>query len=206
MSAGDLISILTYPPCCSPICLCAQATNASGAKRPRPSQQLRRRNSTGTIFLSHTMSNQDNNATIECVCVVIRAHMLGECPHGPSVDGLITARASLFNAYRTIPLPLSSSLRNVTDAAKENVVPLPEYDVFKDANFQTPAMPARVSRRPSGNTTTLAASTAQAAAATSPEAMVSITLLCLFCVVLLLSCMCCVHVQLFLFLVVDFVT
>ena len=40
--------------------------------------RLRRRNSTGTIFLSHTMSNQDNAATIECVCVVIRAHMLGE--------------------------------------------------------------------------------------------------------------------------------
>ncbi len=25
------------------------------------------------------MSNQDNNATIECVCVVIRAHMIGTC-------------------------------------------------------------------------------------------------------------------------------
>ena len=74
-----------------------QNVGDSPSKRPRTTE-LKRRNSTGTIFLSNTMSFQDNAATIECVCVVIRTHML--------------------------------------DAAKENVVPLPEYDVFKDSNFQ----------------------------------------------------------------------
>lgn len=57
----------------------------------------KRRNSTGTIYVASTMSSQDNDATIHCVCIVIRAHML--------------------------------------TAAKENVVPLPEYDVFKDPDF-----------------------------------------------------------------------
>jgi hypothetical protein len=52
-------------------------SDSAAAKKSRNAPHLRRRNSTGTIFLSHTMSNQDNNATIECVCVVIRAHMLG---------------------------------------------------------------------------------------------------------------------------------
>ncbi len=36
----------------------------------------RRRNSTGTIYIGTTMSTQDNDATIKCVCVVIRAHMI----------------------------------------------------------------------------------------------------------------------------------
>jgi hypothetical protein len=54
-----------------------QVSDSAAAKKSRNAPHLRRRNSTGTIFLSHTMSNQDNNATIECVCVVIRAHMLG---------------------------------------------------------------------------------------------------------------------------------
>lgn len=43
------------------------------------------------------MSKQDNNSTIHCVCIVIRAHMI--------------------------------------NAAKENVVPLPQYDDFKDNEF-----------------------------------------------------------------------
>jgi hypothetical protein len=43
------------------------------------------------------MSKQNNDMTIECVCVVIRAHMIS--------------------------------------AAKENIVPLPEYDIFKDTAF-----------------------------------------------------------------------
>eukprot|EP01031_Cornospumella_fuschlensis_P032098 gene32098-38817_t len=37
---------------------------------------LKRRNSTGTIYIQHTMSAQDNNLTIQCVCTVIRAHMI----------------------------------------------------------------------------------------------------------------------------------
>lgn len=55
---------------------------------------LRRRNSTGTIYVGTTMSMQDNDATISCVCVVIRSHMI--------------------------------------DAAKEGVIPSPDFDIFKD--------------------------------------------------------------------------
>lgn len=69
----------------------------SPPKRARKNNMLKRRNSTGTIFVANTMSTQDNKATIECVCIVIRAHML--------------------------------------EAAKGNVVPLPEYDTFKDVAF-----------------------------------------------------------------------
>ena len=61
------------------------------------SLDLKRRNSTSTIFLANTMTTQDNDATIECVCVVIRTYMI--------------------------------------DAAEENVIPLAEFDVFKDASF-----------------------------------------------------------------------
>jgi hypothetical protein len=37
--------------------------------------KLKRRNSTSTIFVNSTMETQDNDATIKCICVVIRAHM-----------------------------------------------------------------------------------------------------------------------------------
>lgn len=37
--------------------------------------QRRRRNSTGTIYVDTTMSKQDDEHTIECIAVVIRAHM-----------------------------------------------------------------------------------------------------------------------------------
>lgn len=37
---------------------------------------IKRRNSTGTIYVDTTMSAQDNRATIRCVCAVIRAHMI----------------------------------------------------------------------------------------------------------------------------------
>lgn len=43
--------------------------------RPPP-PALKRRNSTGTIYVETTMACQDNNAMIHVVCVVIRAHML----------------------------------------------------------------------------------------------------------------------------------
>lgn len=39
-------------------------------------QKLSRRNSTGTIYIETTMSAQDNDITIHCVCVVLRAHMI----------------------------------------------------------------------------------------------------------------------------------
>ena len=38
--------------------------------------QLKRRNSTGTLYIGTTMSQQDDQATILCVCTVIRAHMV----------------------------------------------------------------------------------------------------------------------------------
>ncbi len=41
-----------------------------------PKVPLRRRNSTGTIYVETTMSCQDNSAMIHVVCVAIRAHML----------------------------------------------------------------------------------------------------------------------------------
>lgn len=40
------------------------------------SHGVKRRNSTGTLFVGTTMSNQDNDATIHCVCAVIRSHMI----------------------------------------------------------------------------------------------------------------------------------
>jgi len=36
----------------------------------------KRRNSTGTMYVKNTMSVQDNDATIMCVCAVIRAHIV----------------------------------------------------------------------------------------------------------------------------------
>ena len=57
-----------------------------------------RRNSTGTLYVSTTMSQQDDEVTIICVCRVIRAHMM--------------------------------------EAAKENIMPLKEFDVFKDKDYR----------------------------------------------------------------------
>lgn len=42
----------------------------------QPRTTIKRRNSTGTIYVDTTMSAQDNQATIRCVCAVIRAHMV----------------------------------------------------------------------------------------------------------------------------------
>jgi hypothetical protein len=47
----------------------------SPSKDGRP-KSMKRRNSTGTIYVDSTMSKQDNKATIKCVCAVIRAHMV----------------------------------------------------------------------------------------------------------------------------------
>lgn len=44
-------------------------------KTPTNNLSRKRRNSTGTIYIVNTMSAQDNDATINCVCMVIRAHM-----------------------------------------------------------------------------------------------------------------------------------
>lgn len=45
-------------------------------KKSNTIQPFKRRNSTGTIFVETTMSNQDDDATITAVCIIIRTHMI----------------------------------------------------------------------------------------------------------------------------------
>jgi hypothetical protein len=47
----------------------------SPLEEPAKKPTLRRRNSTGTLYVDSTMSKQDNLHTIDCISVVIRAHM-----------------------------------------------------------------------------------------------------------------------------------
>lgn len=48
---------------------------------------LKRRNSTGTLYVGTTISEQDNDATIHCVAVVIRAHMIeASCNSNKSIS------------------------------------------------------------------------------------------------------------------------
>jgi hypothetical protein len=54
----------------------ATNNNSSNFIMDIPKASLKRRNSTGTIYVGTTMSVQDNEATIKCVCVVIRAHII----------------------------------------------------------------------------------------------------------------------------------
>ena len=56
---------------CDSTNLSPRAIISNELKKPK----LKRRNSTSTIFVSSTMEKQDNEATIKCVAVVIRAHM-----------------------------------------------------------------------------------------------------------------------------------
>ena len=70
------------------MCMCLSQDTAANvpAKKQKNSvkvaaPQRKRRNSTGTIYLNATMSKQDNNATIQCVCIVIRAHMIDAAKH-----------------------------------------------------------------------------------------------------------------------------
>lgn len=53
--------------------------------------------SLGTLYIDSTISQQDNKATMRCVCAVIRAHMI--------------------------------------EAEKENIVPRPQFNIFKDEYF-----------------------------------------------------------------------
>jgi hypothetical protein len=50
--------------------------SARGGEAQAQQPTRRRRNSTGTIYVDSTMSKQDNEHTIKCVCTVIRAHMM----------------------------------------------------------------------------------------------------------------------------------
>ncbi len=50
--------------------------NSHSLIKVNPKTSLKRRNSTGTIYVGTTMSVQDNEATIKCVCVVFRAHII----------------------------------------------------------------------------------------------------------------------------------
>jgi hypothetical protein len=42
---------------------------------------LKRRNSTGTMYVTTTMMNQNDDATIRVVCTVLRGHMIEACRH-----------------------------------------------------------------------------------------------------------------------------
>lgn len=53
-----------------------KSRNHNAADIAAPKDSIKRRNSTGTIYIDSTMSLQDNDATIRCVCAVIRAHLL----------------------------------------------------------------------------------------------------------------------------------
>lgn len=64
---------------------------------PKNLETRKRRNSTGTLYIDSTLSQQDNKATMRCVCAVIRMHMV--------------------------------------KAEKENIVPRPEFDIFKDEYY-----------------------------------------------------------------------
>jgi len=67
----------------SPIMSKGRKEPAEGGGKPKTGvaawadlDPLNRRNSSSTIFVDTTMSAPDKDATIECVCTVIRAHML----------------------------------------------------------------------------------------------------------------------------------
>ena len=56
-----------------------QLTMSDVLAEPKKSNNIgpfKRRNSTGTIFVETTMSNQDDEATITSVCIIIRTHMI----------------------------------------------------------------------------------------------------------------------------------
>ncbi len=54
----------------------SQVIKRSTSRPEKPTFQTKRRNSTGTIYIDTTMSKQDNSHTIDCIGVVIRAHMV----------------------------------------------------------------------------------------------------------------------------------
>lgn len=66
--ANQFISTST----CNPISIEIDTSNSND----NPRTNLKRRNSSGTIYVGTTMSIQDNEATIKCVCIVIRAHII----------------------------------------------------------------------------------------------------------------------------------
>mmetsp|Transcript_25390 Transcript_25390/g.30092 ORF Transcript_25390/g.30092 Transcript_25390/m.30092 type:complete len:479 (-) Transcript_25390:178-1614(-) len=59
--------------------------------------KMSRRNSSSTIFVDSTMSMPDKEATIKCVCTVIRAHMLEAAKDGAQAKEL--PKASIFHDY-----------------------------------------------------------------------------------------------------------
>lgn len=51
-------------------------SDAIAEPKNSPIQPFKRRNSTGTIYVEATMSNQNDDSTITAVCIIIRAHMI----------------------------------------------------------------------------------------------------------------------------------
>eukprot|EP00614_Pseudopedinella_elastica_P019180 CAMPEP_0172646418 /NCGR_PEP_ID=MMETSP1068-20121228/240231_1 /TAXON_ID=35684 /ORGANISM="Pseudopedinella elastica, Strain CCMP716" /LENGTH=341 /DNA_ID=CAMNT_0013460677 /DNA_START=1 /DNA_END=1023 /DNA_ORIENTATION=+ len=54
----------------------AALEQSNGQRDPSIFQRKDRRNTSNTVFVQSTMSNPDTEATINCVCTVIRAHMV----------------------------------------------------------------------------------------------------------------------------------
>lgn len=96
-------------------------------------QPVKRRNSTGTIYLTSTMSAQDNDATIHCVCVVIRAHMISAAKENQQ-------SLPQFDVFKDLAF-----LRNVRlDAPPMSLVSLPSVSfthiIFSSDIFSGPNM------------------------------------------------------------------
>ncbi len=86
----------------------------------KPRQPVKRRNSTGTIYIMNTMAQQDNNLTIQCACIVIRAHMVNAAKENimPLAMYDVFIDAAYVNQRREAKestLSLVPSLQTVTD-------------------------------------------------------------------------------------------
>jgi len=116
---------------------------AVGMKQPplirTTSHGIKRRNSTGTLFVGTTISNQDDEATIHCVVALIRSHMLDAAKE--SYEGL----SSEFDSFRDLefitPTPKASrydykhSFLQSIGLQKKNATDIesvPSLDVIRD--------------------------------------------------------------------------
>lgn len=85
-------------------------------KTSTPIQPYKRRNSTGTIYIETTMSNQDNDSTIMAVCIIIRAHMILAAKEKRE-------SSKLYDVFKDINLIHESSSPNRTNLPEKEVIP-----------------------------------------------------------------------------------
>ena len=105
---------------------------------------MKRRNSTGTIYVGTTMSRQDDNATIECVCTVIRAHMIeaamNSCSRrmsiSPEYDVFIDSVLKKNDGY-SVGYDLSSTDDGIYDEKNESKIPTPEEFMSQVPTIET---------------------------------------------------------------------